>query len=59
MTLWCYLKKQSQFAGVLNGRNISNNNDLWKFSQAGPAKKQSQSKPISSTPEGVEERLEV
>ena len=26
-----HLKKQSQYAGVLNIRNISNNNGLWRF----------------------------
>ena len=37
-------KKQSQFAGGVNWRNVSNNNGLWRFWKMKAAKKQSQFK---------------
>ena len=39
---WHNFKKQSQFAEVVNLRNINNNKDLWRFLRMEAAKKQSQ-----------------
>jgi len=44
-------KKQRQFSGVVNWRNISNINDLWRFQQIKAAKKQTQFKLVLSSVE--------